>query len=64
MASKIDQYRAGAVRCELRAKQTRNPADREWQICLARAYLVLAEAEAERACDLHDKAIRADEIAA
>ena len=46
--SKIDEYRAGAVRCEQRAKKTRNQADREWQMTIARAYLVLAEAEAER----------------
>jgi hypothetical protein len=49
MASKVDEYRAGAVRCERRAKKTRNQADREWHICLARAYLMLAEAEAEHA---------------
>jgi hypothetical protein len=46
--SKIEEYRAGAVRCELRAKKTRNQADREWQTILARAYRILAEAEAER----------------
>jgi hypothetical protein len=48
MASKIDDYRAGAVRCEQRAKKGRNQADREWQTILARAYRILAEAEAER----------------
>ena len=48
MASKIDQYRAGAVRCEQRAKKTRNDAHREWQTTLARAYRILAEAEVER----------------
>jgi hypothetical protein len=48
MASKIDQYRAGAVRCEQRAKKMRNQGDREWQLCLARAYRILAEMEAER----------------
>jgi hypothetical protein len=46
--SKIDEYRAAAARWKDRAKKTRNRADREWQICLARAYLILAEAEAER----------------
>jgi hypothetical protein len=46
--SKIDEYRAGAVKCEQRAKKARSQADREWQIGLARAYLMLAEAEAER----------------
>jgi hypothetical protein len=45
--SKVDEYRAGAARWEHRAKKTRNQADREWQICLARAYLLLAEVEAE-----------------
>jgi hypothetical protein len=48
MASKIDEYRARAVSCEQRAKETRNQADREWQMTLARAFLMLAEAEAER----------------
>jgi hypothetical protein len=48
MTSKIDQYRAGAVRCEMRAKKMRNRPDSEWQMILARAYLMLAEAEAER----------------
>ena len=46
--SKIDEYRAGAVRCEQRAKKARDQADREWQTTLARAYWILAEAEAER----------------
>ena len=52
MASKIDEYRAGAVRCEQRAKKTRNQADREWQTILAGAYRMLAEAEAERSASL------------
>jgi len=43
--SKINDYRAGAVRCEQRAKKMRNQADRDWQLCLARAYRILAEAE-------------------
>jgi hypothetical protein len=47
-ASKINEYRASAVKCEQRAKKTCNLADREWQMILARAYLMLAEAEAER----------------
>jgi hypothetical protein len=64
MASKIDEYRAGAVRCEQRAKKTRNQADREWQICLARAYLMLAEAESERAAALRGRDIRANKAAA
>jgi hypothetical protein len=64
MASKIDEYRAAAARWEHRAKKTRNQADRESQICLARAYLMLAEAEAERACALGYRNIRAIKAAA
>jgi hypothetical protein len=48
MASKIKEYRAGAERCEQRAKKTRNQDDREWQLCLAMAYRILAEVESER----------------
>jgi hypothetical protein len=48
MASKINEYRASAARCEQRARKTRNQADQEWYMTLARAFLVLAEAEAER----------------
>jgi hypothetical protein len=48
VVSKIDEYRARAVSCERRAKKTRNEVDREWQMTLARAFLMLAEAEAER----------------
>jgi hypothetical protein len=48
MAPKINEYRASAVRREQRAKKPRNRADREWYMTLARAFLVLAEAEAER----------------
>jgi hypothetical protein len=48
MASKINGYRASAARCEQRARETRNQADQEWYTSLARAFLVLAEAEAER----------------
>ena len=46
--SKADEYRAGAVRCEQRAKKTRTQDAREWEMTLARAYRMLAEAEAER----------------
>ena len=53
-ACKIDEYRASAVKCEQRAKKTRNQGDREWQMILARAYLMLAEAEAERSA-LHGR---------
>ena len=61
--SKIDEYRAGAVRCEQRAKKTRNQADREWQTTLAGAYRILAEAEAERS-DLLGSGIPANRAAA
>jgi hypothetical protein len=46
--SKIDEYCAGAERCEQRAKKARDQDDREWQLRLARGYRALAEAEAER----------------
>jgi hypothetical protein len=59
MASKINEYLAGAERCERRAKKARNQVDRAWQLCLASAYRILAEvAEAER------KALPAREIRA
>ena len=64
MASRADEYRAGAVRCERRAEKARNPADREWQKCLARAYRMLAAAETERASCLMAKPNRADKVAA
>jgi hypothetical protein len=63
MASRIDKYRAGAVRCEERAKKTRNREDREWQMTLARAYRMLAEAEAEYAA-LHGREIQSNKAAA
>jgi hypothetical protein len=63
MASKIDEYRAGAVKCEQRAKKSRHQAGREWQICLARAYLMLAETEAERARAFGGRDIRAKKAA-
>jgi hypothetical protein len=47
-AQVIDEYRAGAVRCEQRAKEIRNQEDRAWQLCLASAYRMLAEAEGDR----------------
>ena len=48
MTPKAREYQAKAERCEQRAKIMRNQEDREWQRCLARAYLLLAEAEVER----------------
>jgi hypothetical protein len=63
MTSKINPYRAGAARCEQRAKEMRNQGDREWQLCLARAYRVLAQAEAERSVSRGRK-IRVNGVAA
>ena len=48
MASKVEEYRAGAARCEEQAKKERDPGEREWQMCLARAYRLLARVETER----------------
>ena len=48
MASPVEEYRAGAARCGQQAKNACDPAERDWQMCLARAYLMLAEAETER----------------
>jgi hypothetical protein len=64
MASKIDKYRAGALRCERRAKKTRNQADREWELCLAGAYRILAETAAEEHSALLGKEIQAHRAAA
>ena len=36
------------MRCERQANKARDPAEREWKLCLARAYRMLAEVEAER----------------
>ena len=48
MTPKAREYLAKAQRCEQRAKKMRNHEDRDWQLCLARAYRMLAEAaEAE-----------------
>ena len=48
MTPKAREYQAKAEQYEQRAKRMRNQEDREWQRCLARAYLLLAEAEVER----------------
>jgi hypothetical protein len=48
MASKVEEYPAGAARCEEQAKKERDPGEREWQMCLARAYRLLARVETER----------------
>ena len=48
MTPKAREYQAKAEQCEQRAKTMRNQEDREWHLCLARAYRMLAEAEATR----------------
>jgi hypothetical protein len=48
MTAKAREYRAKSEQCEQRAKKMRNQGDRDWQLCLARAYRMLAEAEAKR----------------
>jgi hypothetical protein len=45
--SKVRGYLARATQCEARANKTRDPESREWNITLARAYRMLAEAESE-----------------
>ena len=47
MTPKAREYLAKAQQYEQRAKKIRNQ-DREWHLCLARAYRMLAEAEVER----------------
>lgn len=41
-------YLAKSQQYEQRAKKIRDQEDREWHLCLARAYRMLAEAEVER----------------
>jgi hypothetical protein len=48
MTPKAREYLARAQQCEQRAKKIRNQEDREWQLCLARCYRLLAAAEIER----------------
>jgi hypothetical protein len=45
MTPKAREYLAKAQQC---AKKIRNQEDHEWQLSLARAYRILAEAEVER----------------
>jgi hypothetical protein len=47
MKTKGREYLAKAKRCEERARTTRNPENREWQMVLAHAYRMLAEAASE-----------------
>jgi hypothetical protein len=45
--SKSREYLAKAKRCEERARKVRDPESREWQMILAHAYRMLAEAASE-----------------
>ena len=47
--SKARGYLAKSKQCEERAQKVRCPDSREWQLILARAYRMLAEAEVELA---------------
>jgi hypothetical protein len=47
MKTKSREYLAKAKRCEERARKMRHLEDRDWQLTLARAYRMLAEAESE-----------------
>jgi hypothetical protein len=47
------EYLAKAKRCEERATKMRRPGSREWQLILARAYRILAEAEREAAAQVN-----------
>ena len=47
--SKAREYLARAKQIEAQAKKERCPEAREWQLLLARAYRMLAEAESELA---------------
>jgi hypothetical protein len=63
MAPKINKYLASAARCEQRARKAHSEVDREWQMTLARAFVVLAEAEAEHSA-LLGREIRTNKAAA
>jgi hypothetical protein len=56
MKIKAREYQAKAAQCEQRARKTRNPPDREWQMLLANAYRALAEMESEAAAPHQTKA--------
>jgi hypothetical protein len=45
--SKAREYQAKAKQCDERAKKTRCPENRDWQLIRARVYRMLAEAEGE-----------------
>jgi hypothetical protein len=55
MSIKARDYQAKAKRNEQLAKKVRDPDSREWRMTLARAYLMLAEAEAEPSALLERK---------
>ena len=55
MTLKAREYLAKAQQLEQRAKKIRNQEDREWHLCLARAYRMLAEAEQTRSFRPPDK---------
>jgi predicted anti-sigma-YlaC factor YlaD len=55
MTPKAREYLVRAEQYEQRAKAIRNHEDREWQLCLARAYRMLAEAEETRSFRPPDK---------
>jgi hypothetical protein len=48
MTAKAREYLAKAAQYEQHAKKICNQEDREWKLCLARAYRLLAEAEETR----------------
>jgi hypothetical protein len=48
MTTKARGYLAKAQHFEQCAKRSCNQEDREWQLCLARAYRMLAETEVKR----------------
>jgi hypothetical protein len=47
MKTKKPEYLAKAKQCEQRATKVRCPESREWQLILARAYRMLAQAASE-----------------
>jgi hypothetical protein len=47
MTPRAREYLAKAQQYEQRAKKMRNQEEREWHLCVARAYRVLGEAEVE-----------------
>jgi hypothetical protein len=49
MKTKAREYLAKAKQCEERARKIRHLEDRDWQLVVARAYRMLAEAESEAA---------------